>query len=107
MFIIIFVLFFFLLIHEHTQLLTPKLKKKLNLNTCVFKLHRVKNPSVEEASSSRLSLVFFSGPKEDALIEPMAKFETDKDITDNLKHLKYKPVRCGDFLRDKLKSSNV
>jgi isopenicillin N synthase-like dioxygenase len=69
-----------------------------------MKMHRVSNPPLNSgaASQSRLSLVFFTGPKDDAMIEVMPTCLTSIDETP-----KFKPIRSGDFLREKLKSSNV
>jgi isopenicillin N synthase-like dioxygenase len=59
--------------------------------------HRVLNP-IEKYNKSRISLVFFTGPHDDTMIECL---ETcDKE------HAKYKPVKSGDYLKMKINSSN-
>ena len=54
-------------------------------------LHRVRK--VANNDSDRLSIVFFSGPNDDTMVEAI--------------NGKYPPIRAGDHLRDKLAKSNV
>jgi len=65
-------------------------------------LHRVQNPSAKEAHLGRLSMVFFTGPNEDAVIAPLE--ECIKEMGG--KRL-YEPVMACEYLAMKLKESNT
>jgi isopenicillin N synthase-like dioxygenase len=63
-------------------------------------LHRVMNPPRGiTGSTQRLSLVFFSGPNDDALIECLPS------CTDASRPAKYPPVRAADYVAGKLSAS--
>ena len=63
-------------------------------------LHRVTNPPRDATGSTqRLSLVFFSGPKDDALIECLPS------CADAARPAKYPPVRAADYVAAKLSAS--
>jgi len=66
-------------------------------------LHRVTNPpkGSSERHYDRLSLAFFTGPREDAVIEVLPECVASNERP------KYGPVRSGDHLRSKLETSNV
>lgn len=55
--------------------------------------HRVVNPAPELAHLSRTSLVFFTGPRNDAVVTPIPA--------------RYPPVTAGEHLRAKLERTNV
>ncbi|GAB5367186.1 hypothetical protein AAMO2058_001208000 [Amorphochlora amoebiformis] len=57
--------------------------------------HRVGNPT--KSTGARLALVFFSGPRADALIEPLPGHGKSK----------YPPATAGDLLQEKLQRSNL
>ena len=64
-------------------------------------LHRVANPEHSVRSSGRLSLVFFTGPNDDTVIEPLdVCVSSDRPAA-------YAPVRADEHLRQKLAVSNV
>ena len=68
-------------------------------------MHRVANPprgSPAEAEP-RLSLVFFTGPRDDAVIETLASESEARPLRDGYEL----PVVAGEWLRAKLKASNV
>ena len=63
-------------------------------------LHRVMNPPRDASGSTqRLSLVFFSGPNDDALIECLPS------CTDAARPAKHPPVRAADYVAAKLSAS--
>jgi len=66
-------------------------------------LHRVSNPpkGSPERDNDRLSLAFFTGPREDAVIDVLPECVASGEKP------KYGPVRSGDHLRAKLAASNV
>jgi isopenicillin N synthase-like dioxygenase len=66
-------------------------------------LHRVSNPPEGSPARKhdRLSLAFFTGPRENAVIEVLPECIAPGDQP------KYAPVRSGDHLRAKLTASNV
>jgi len=63
--------------------------------------HRVNNPEVgsEDYYRSRISLVFFSGPHNERLIEPILTSENPVPL--------YEPILAGEHLLEKLMRSNV
>ena len=67
-------------------------------------MHRVGNPEpgTAAARSDRLSLVFVTGPRDDALIEVLPCCRDDLNNPP-----RYAPVRAGDHLMTKLGLSNV
>jgi isopenicillin N synthase-like dioxygenase len=64
-------------------------------------LHRVSNPAPGSAAweRDRFSIVFFSGPMDDVLIETISGAEDG--------HVKYAPVRAGDYLLSKISPTAV
>mmetsp|Transcript_30282 Transcript_30282/g.96590 ORF Transcript_30282/g.96590 Transcript_30282/m.96590 type:complete len:247 (-) Transcript_30282:85-825(-) len=66
-------------------------------------LHRVPQPAPGSAASatSRLSLVFFTGPNHSAYIEPIATCISEENPS------RYEPVLAGDHLLRKLQASNT
>jgi isopenicillin N synthase-like dioxygenase len=66
-------------------------------------LHRVKNPPKGTAAAGmpRLSLVFFTGPREDSVIEVLQECVAPGQAP------KYQPIVAGDHLRAKLAASNT
>ncbi len=63
-------------------------------------LHRVKNPPRDAAGSTRrLSLVMFTGPNDDAIIECLPTCATAA------RPAQYPPVKASDYIRDKLNAS--
>jgi isopenicillin N synthase-like dioxygenase len=63
-------------------------------------LHRVVNPPRKSSGpASRMSLVLFTSPNEDALIECLPS------CVDTVHPAKYKPVRAHDYIQDRLNAS--
>jgi isopenicillin N synthase-like dioxygenase len=70
---------------------------------CKATMHRVQNPAPgsPQSDSSRLSLVLFTGPVDEATIE------TIESCVDDQGGKKYPPINAGYHLRLKLQRSNV
>ena len=67
----------------------------------ISNLHRVVNPPEDISHKARLSIVYFTGPNNDAVISPLDKFcTTDKPA-------KYKPVVSGQYLKAKFNVTTV
>jgi len=66
-------------------------------------MHRVSNPVIgsPSASQDRLSIVFFTGPPSDTLVEVLPECYGD------IASPKYPPVLAGAHLSGKLKASNI
>ena len=65
-------------------------------------LHRVVNPPPEEASSGRLSMVFFTGPNADTVVAPL-----EECVRKTGGKRVYEPVTAHDYLVEKLRQSNT
>lgn len=63
--------------------------------------HRVANPAPEAAGKARLSVVMFTGPANDTLIEPLPSCCGPDNPP------RYAPVTAGDHLRAKLERGNA
>eukprot|EP00658_Telonema_sp_P-2_P045297 TRINITY_DN3322_c0_g2_i4.p1 TRINITY_DN3322_c0_g2~~TRINITY_DN3322_c0_g2_i4.p1 ORF type:complete len:102 (-),score=13.78 TRINITY_DN3322_c0_g2_i4:159-464(-) len=66
-------------------------------------VHRVANPTTGSAAacSPRLSMPFFTGPKNEAVIEAIPTCVGDGNPA------KHAPITAGEHLRNKLSASNV
>jgi isopenicillin N synthase-like dioxygenase len=62
-------------------------------------VHRVVNPPLEHRGTKRLSIVFFSNPPDDALIECIPTCASTSNPA------KYPPVRAGEYVMSKLSAS--
>ena len=65
-------------------------------------LHRVVNPSPCEAELSRLSIIFFTGPNQDAVVEPL-----EKCVQHTGEKPLYEPVVVKEYLAGKRKTTFV
>ena len=62
----------------------------------ISNLHRVVNPPADKCHKDRLSLVFFTGPNDDATVAPI------KELCGKDELVKYEPVLAKDYLFQKL-----
>jgi len=66
-------------------------------------MHRVNLPSLPELQAApRLSLVFFTGPREDAVVEVLPTC-----VDPDTKEGQFPPIRAGEHLREKVRRSNI
>ena len=63
--------------------------------------HRVVNPPENEASRFRVSMLFFTGPNNDAMISPLPEYCSDVNPP------KYQPIRAGDYNQSKIKAEKI
>merc|ERR1711924_398145 len=64
-------------------------------------MHRVVNPPKEDAMHSRISMIFFTGPAPDTLLECPPTCTNEKHPP------RYAPVSAGEHLKRKIAASNT